>query len=170
MISAPALMPDIIAKVAFDPSSRFHIEIAGVGVADKIANPTGVANLTPFATNSKFGGGGSVNLNAEVVKNFRLIANTFWDDGAGRYIFGQAPDFIIRANGTISLMHSASTVMGFETTLGKTLLFGYYGGVYINQDMALMTLTGRRRSATARSRATARTGPCRKSPSAPTGR
>ncbi len=136
VISAPALMPDIIAKVAFDPSSRFHIEIAGVGVADKIANPTGVANLTPFATNSKFGGGGSVNLNAEVVKNFRLIANTFWDDGAGRYIFGQAPDFIVRANGTISLMHSASTVMGFETTLGKTLLFGYYGGVYVNQDIA----------------------------------
>ena len=71
MISAPALMPDIIAKLAFDPTSRFHSKSPAWSVADKIANPTGVANLTPFATNSKFGGGGSVNLNSEVVKNFR---------------------------------------------------------------------------------------------------
>jgi hypothetical protein len=134
VISAPALMPDLIAKLAFDPSSRLHFELVGIGVADKIANPTGVTGLTPFATNTAFGGGGEANLNAEVVKNLRLIVNTFWSDGAGRYVFGQAPDFMIRNNGTISLMHSASGVGGFEATAGKALLFAYYGGVYIPQD------------------------------------
>lgn len=139
VISAPALMPDISVKLAFDPTSRFHAEIAGVLVADKIANPTGVATLTPFATNTAVGGGGSVNLNAEVVKNVRFILNTFWSDGAGRYIFGQAPDFMIRSNGDISLIHSASTVTGFEATAGKALLFGYYGGIYIPQDISYDT-------------------------------
>lgn len=137
VISAPALMPDMIAKLAFDPSSRLHFELVGIGVADKIANPTGVTGLTPFATYTKFGGGGEANLNAGITKNVHLIVNSFWSDGAGRYVFGQAPDFIIRANGSISLVHSASTVAGFEATFGRTLYYTYYGGVYIGKDMAL---------------------------------
>jgi hypothetical protein len=133
-ISSAALFPDIIAKLAIDPTSRFHFEIVGVEIANKIAYP---GPNTTFPTNSKVGGGGSVNLNFEVVKNLRLIANTFYSDGGGRYIFGQAPDFIVRANGTVSLVHSASTVMGFEANVGKTLFYGYYGGVYIGRDTAL---------------------------------
>jgi hypothetical protein len=130
-------MPDIIAKLAFDPNSRLHFEIAGIGVSDKIANPTGVTGLTPFATNSKFGGGGEANLNAGITKNVRFLLNTFWSDGAGRYVFGQAPDFMVRSNGSISLMHSASTVTGLEATVGKTLFYGYYGGVYVPRNVAL---------------------------------
>jgi hypothetical protein len=34
-------------------------------------------------------------------------------------------------------VHSASTVTGLEITAGKTLLYGYYGGVYIGRNMAL---------------------------------
>ncbi len=131
VISSAALFPDIIAKLAFDPSSRFHFEIAGVGIADKIAYPVS----GQFPTSTTYGGGGSVNLNAEVVKNLRLIATSFWSDGGGRYIFGQAPDFIIRANGTPSLLHSGSGTGGFEATTGKALWFGYYGGVYIGRDI-----------------------------------
>jgi hypothetical protein len=133
VISSAAVAPDIIAKLAFDPSSRIHFEIAGVEIADKIAYPIGTA---PYPTNSKVGGGGSANLSVKVTKNFTLLTNNFYSSGGGRYIFGQAPDFIIRANGTISLVHSASTVTGFEATAGKTLFYGYYGGVYIGRDMA----------------------------------
>jgi len=39
VISAAALMPDILAKLAIDPTSRFHAEVAGVLIADKIAYP-----------------------------------------------------------------------------------------------------------------------------------
>jgi hypothetical protein len=135
VISSAALFPDVIAKLAFDPSSRVHFEVDGVGIADKIAYPIS----GQFPNSTTYGGGGGVNANVEVVKNFRLIANTFWSDGGGRYIFGQAPDFAIRANGTPSLIHSGSGVAGFEATAGKMLLFGYYGGVYIGRDMLLDT-------------------------------
>jgi hypothetical protein len=133
-ISSAALAPDIIAKLAIDPSKRFHFEIDGVEIADKIAYPVGTA---PYPTFSKVGGGGSVNLSFELVKNFRILTNNFYSDGGGRYIFGQAPDFIIRSNGSLSLVHSASTVTGFEANVGRTLYYGYYGGVYISQNLAL---------------------------------
>jgi hypothetical protein len=133
-ITAPALFPDVIAKLAFDPSSRFHFEIAGVEIANKIANP---ASTPAFQTNTKAGVGGSINLNYEVVKNVRLLTNNFWSDGGGRYIFGQAPDFILRSNGGISPVHSGSTVTGIEATVGKTLFYAYYGGVYIARNTAL---------------------------------
>ncbi len=116
-ISAAALFPDIIAKLAFDPTSRFHFEVDGVLIPNKIAFPVGTA---PFPTFSKVGGGGSINLSFALTKNFKLITNNFYSSGGGRYIFGQAPDFIIRSNGSLSLVHSASTVTGFESTLGKT--------------------------------------------------
>ena len=135
VISTPALHPDIIAKVAFDPNSKVHFEIAGVEITNKIANP-GSGVSPAFGTHTKAGGGGSVNLNVEVAKGFRLVTNNFWSDGGGRYIFGQAPDFLIRGNGDISLVHSASTVTGFEATVGKTLFYGYYGGVYIGKNLA----------------------------------
>jgi hypothetical protein len=133
VISAAALHPDIIAKLAFDPSRKFHIELAGVEVSNKIANPV---STPPFQTSSKAGGGGAVNLNFEVAKGVRLFTNNFLSAGAGRYIFGQAPDFMIRADGSLSLIRSGSTVTGIEATAGKTLLYGYYGGVYIPKNMA----------------------------------
>jgi len=133
VISSAALAPDIIAKLAFDPNSRFHFEIDGVEIANKFANP---ASTPAFQTNTKVGGGGSINLNVALTKNFRLLTNNFWSDGGGRYIFGEAPDFIIRGNGSLSLVHSASTVTGFEATAGKTLFYGYYGGVYVGKNLA----------------------------------
>jgi hypothetical protein len=134
VISSAALMPDIIAKLAFDPTPKFHAEIDGVMIANKIAYPiTGPA----FPTNTTVGGGGSINLGFDVAPGVRIVTNNYYSDGGGRYIFGQAPDFIIRANGTASLVHSGSTVTGFEITAGKTLYYAYYGGVYIGKNMAL---------------------------------
>jgi hypothetical protein len=135
-ISSAALAPDVIAKLAFDPSSKFHLEFAGVEIANKIANP---ASTPAFQTYSKVGGAGSVNLSFELAKGFRILTNNYWGAGGGRYIFGQAPDFIIRGDGSLSLVHSGSTVSGFEWTAGRNLLYGYYGGVYIAKNMALDT-------------------------------
>ena len=134
VISSAALAPDIIAKLAFDPSKKVHFEVAGVEIANKIANP---ASSPAFKTFTKVGGGGSVNLGVELMPNVRLVTNNFWSAGGGRYIFGQAPDFMIRSDGSLSLVHSASTVTGLEITARKTLFYGYYGGVYIGKNMAL---------------------------------
>jgi hypothetical protein len=133
-ISAAALHPDIIAKLALDPSSKFHIELVGLETTAKISDPVSVP---AFQTNSKVGGGGALNFNFELFKGFRIFDNNYYSSGGGRYIFGEAPDFMIRANGTISLIHSASTVAGFEANAGKTLVYGYYGGVYIDKNLAL---------------------------------
>ena len=67
------------------------------------------------------------------------MTNNFWSDGGGRYIFGQAPDLIARANGSISLIHSSSTVSGFEYTYKNTNLFAYYGGLYVGRNVAIDT-------------------------------
>ena len=131
-LSTPNLTPDIIAKIAFDPTSRVHFEIAGIerNFRDWVSS-----------TNTKFttaGGGGSINGNFEVVKNFRLVTNNYWSDGGGRYLFGQAPDVVIRSDGGISPVHSGGTVDGFEANITKNfLLYSYYGAVYVGRNAAL---------------------------------
>jgi hypothetical protein len=135
-LSLPNVHPDIISKLAFDPSSRVHIEIGGVLDTVKLYNPTAPPLPGARQTFTKTGGGGQVNANFEVVKNFRLFTNNFWSDGAGRYIFGEAPNFIVRADGSPSMVHSGSTVDGFEWTMGKSLIYGYYGGIYVGRNTA----------------------------------
>jgi hypothetical protein len=138
VLAAPTLHPDFIAKIAFDPSSRFHGEIAGIERSFKILNPT---NLALGQTSTKAGGGIQVGLNGEIFKNFRLITTNYWSDGGGRYLFGQAPDLIVRANGNLSLVHSGGTIDGFETRIWKNnlLLYAYYSGIYIGRNTALDT-------------------------------
>jgi hypothetical protein len=75
----------------------------------------------------------------EIFKGLRLLTNNFWSDGGGRYIFGQAPDLVANANGSISLLHSGSTVTGFEYTNKNTLIFAYYGGIMIGRDIVIDT-------------------------------
>jgi len=132
----PNLVPDLQAKIAFDPKvngNLFHIEFAGFLSTFKTYNPLTSLSYT------KEGGGGEANFNLELVKNFHLIVNTFLSDGGGRYLFGQAPDLIIQANGAPSPLHAESTVDGFEYTTHNTLFFAYYGGDYIGKDVALDT-------------------------------
>jgi len=142
-LNAPNLTPDFIAKVALDPSKRVHFEIGGVERNFKLWYPgvaaTATATAIPPATFTAAGGGGFVNLHVEIFKGFRLITNNFFSDGGGRYIFGQAPDLIAHANGSISLIHSSSTVTGFEYTQKNTVIFGYYGGIYVGRNSAVDT-------------------------------
>jgi hypothetical protein len=130
-ITIPSVHPDIIAKIAIEPVRPVHFEIAGIESTFKTFNPTTQQYFTVA------GGGGAVNANVAVTKNLRLITNNFWSDGEGRYIFGQAPDLIIRADGSPSLVHSGSTVDGFEAQAGKFQFYTYYGGTYIGRDVAL---------------------------------
>ncbi|HEV2352444.1 MAG TPA: hypothetical protein VG028_21620 [Terriglobia bacterium] len=127
----PNVAPDFIAKLALDPSSRIHLEAGGIERNFKVWNPT------TSTTYSAAGGGGFANANVELFKGFRLLTNNFISDGGGRYIFGQAPDLIAHADGSISLIHADSTVTGFEATQKNTLVFGYYGGIYIGRNVAI---------------------------------
>ncbi len=134
----PNVHPDFIAKLALDPSSRVHFEVAGIERTFKVWNTT-TGNQYSGKYSTKAGGGGSVNANFEVVKNLRLVTNNYWSDGGGRYMFGQAPDVAVRADGSLSPIHSGGTVDGFEAVLGKTLLYAYYGGIFIGKNVVVDT-------------------------------
>jgi hypothetical protein len=90
VLSTPTVMPDIIAKLAFDPSPRFHFEVGGIVSKYKIWNPlTGTA---PGAGQhfSTTGGGVQVGINGAVTKNFRLITTNFFDDGEAKAAISSA--------------------------------------------------------------------------------
>lgn len=137
--SVPNSMPDIIGKIAFEGhpgGKQQHLEIAGLVRHFKYFNP--LSNSGIGQTFSATGGGGSVNGNFEILKNVKLIANTFFSDGGGRYLFGMAPDLVLRANGSLSLVHSFSTLDGIEANITKNLLlYSYYSGVYTGRNSVL---------------------------------
>ena len=139
--NVPNLHPDVIGKIALDPmvgDKLFHIEFAGVVRSFKVLT-------APIAgkTNTTTGGAGAINFNLEIFKNFHLISNNYWGTGGGRYIFGQAPDVTVRADGSLATLNSGSTVDGFEATIHNTLLYGYYGGVYVDHSIIIDPATGK---------------------------
>jgi len=137
----PNLHPDIIAKTAFDWTTwgrSFHLDIAGI--ARSFKDYQNIA--APHDTNTITGGGGSVNLNFEVLRGFHLIGNSFYSDGGARYIGALGPDVVVRPNGTLSAVHSGSGIGGFEWQTTKNLLIdGYYSGAYFERNYALTTST-----------------------------
>ena len=134
--SAPNLHPDIVFKGAYDGhvgDKLMHVEAAGLIRSFKFVN--GAGSPVKYTSSTATAASGEVNGNFEVAKNFHIIANTFFGSGNGRYIFAQAPDVVIRADGSVSPLHSYSTVDGFEVNLRKnTLLYAYYGGIYIDRN------------------------------------
>jgi hypothetical protein len=140
-LNAPNTHPDIIAKIAFDPKMpaghSLHFEIGAMERTFRTYNPnTGQHFMTA-------GGGVQANLNIELVKGFRFVTNNFWSDGGGRYIFGQAPDLVVRGDGSVGLLHSGSTVTGFEYTKGNTMLYAYYGGVHVGRNVVIDPANGK---------------------------
>jgi hypothetical protein len=145
-LAVPNVAPDIIVKAAYDGHAGDkleHVEIAGLVSNFKDFVPTTVTNAVP-GTHTATGFGGSVNFNLEVIKNLHLISNNFWSQGGGRFMLGEAPDLVVRPNGSISPVHSGSTVDGFEAQITpNTLLAAYYGGVFVSKDVAFdNTATG----------------------------
>jgi hypothetical protein len=143
----PNVMPDFIPKIAYDTNwngKHLHIEAAGLITGKKITFlPIPQSGSGGFDSSVKFGAGGSVNLNLELLKGLHLIANTFYSDGGGRYIFGMAPDTVVRplvnSSGVTvaqpSLVHSGSAIGGLEYQVNdKTQFATYYGGVYAQRN------------------------------------
>jgi hypothetical protein len=130
-VQLPRLVPDVIGKIAFDPSSRAHVELVGVAGGIRLFNPLTQQHF------SQGQNGGSVNGNFEIVKDLRLATNNFWSAGEGRYLFGVAPDFILGADGDPSIIHSGSTVTGFEYKHKDSQFYLYYGGIYIKRNTAI---------------------------------
>jgi len=134
--TVPNVRPDIVAKIAYDTrisGKGFHFELAGFSrqfrtspAAGKYFDAQGV--------------GGSGDMLLEVAKNFRLIATGFYGSGGGRYLVGLGPDFIVGPDGSISPVHSAGGIAGFEyAPNAKSQWFGYYGGTYFDRNYVMVS-------------------------------
>jgi hypothetical protein len=141
---APNMHPDVISKVAYDTDlggKHFHAEAAGLLTSVKITDLSGGA----FVSHTKTGAGAEAAVNLEVVKNLRFVANAFYSDGGGRYIFGMGPQAVVVPNaaGTdvdISMVHAGSGIVGFEAQVTpKTLFSAYYGGAYFQRNFFVDT-------------------------------
>jgi len=135
----PNLFPDVIAKIAYDPvvdGKHMHVEAAGIMSQFKLFTPA--TSVTPAFHETATGGGGSVNFNLELVKNFHLILNDTFGDGTGRYIFGLGPSLIVKPDGSPGLVHAYSGLGGFEwQPNSKLLLYAYYGGAYFQKNYGI---------------------------------
>ncbi len=130
-LSVPDAHPDVIAKVALDPNSKLHFEVAGLFRTFRVYNPLDANHYTSH------GFGGSANVNFEIAKGVRVVSNNYWSDGGGRWIFGLAPDLIVRPDGSLSPIHSGSTVDGIEVQAKNTQFYAYYGGTFIRPNTAV---------------------------------
>jgi len=140
-VNAPQLAPDVIVKIALDPSPKFHFEIGGVERQFRVAVSSTTSNTSPVVHQRLTGGGGFVNLNFQLFPGFRVLTNNYWSQAGGRYIFGQVPDLIVNPNGSLSPIKTASTVSGIEYTHKNTFLYAYYGGIYVYRNIGLVGTT-----------------------------
>ena len=140
--AVPNLHPDVIVKAAYDSElghRPFHVEVAGLIRSFKVFNTL----VTPNSTNTITGGGGSINLNLQLIKNLTLIGNSFYSDGGGRYLGGLGPDAIVKANGTLSAVHSGGGIGGLEWQATRKYMFdAYYGGAYFQRNFDALPTTG----------------------------
>jgi hypothetical protein len=140
--AVPNLHPDIIVKAAYDSKLMrrpFHVEVAGLIRSFRVLNTL----VTPNRVDTITGGGGSINLNLQLIKNLTLIANSFYSDGGGRYLGGLGPDAIVKANGTLSAVHSGGGIGGLEWQASRRYMFdAYYGAVYFQRNFGALPTAG----------------------------
>lgn len=143
------LAPDLIAKIALDPSIG-HFELYGVArffrdrifpneTLVKTTNPaTGVTTVTVGGTSagayndSTVGGGlgGSARFHT-FEKKVDIGIKGLWGDGTSRYGAEQLPDLTLDPLGRIALLHNFSAMGFIEATVTPRMqLYAYYGGDY----------------------------------------
>ena len=135
-LAVPNAHPDVIGKIAFDPGPKTHVEVAGLFRTFRVYNPVSAATFTTH------GFGGSFNAGFQLAKRLRVFTNNYLSDGGGRWIFGLAPDLVVRPDGSLSALHASATLDGVELQLHRTLLYGYYGGTFIGSSIGIDS-TGR---------------------------
>ncbi len=128
----PTVTPDIIAKVAFDPSSRFHLEVAGIERNFKTVNPALLTSTSPTT-----GGGVELRHQCRNLQGLPLDQHRLLERRRRPLPLrpGARPDRSRRRHP--EPVHSGGFIGGFEETIKNTLLYAYYGGDYIGRDVAI---------------------------------
>jgi hypothetical protein len=126
-LAVPNLMPDIVTRVAFNPTPAFHVDLGGVVRAFR-------HTVAPYETDfHEVGGGVSVNARVNPTRGTRVIGQLASGAGLGRYVGGLAPDVAFRRDGSIAPVPTTSWVTGVEQTVSSHVsVAGYYSGVHID--------------------------------------
>jgi len=123
-LNVPNLMTDIVTRVAFNPIKPLHVDVGGVVRAFR-------HTVAPYDTDFKdVGGGASINARLNLTEGTKLILQSGFGSGVGRYIGGLVPDATFRRDGSINTIGSMAWVTGIEQRVSTRLsLSGYYSGV-----------------------------------------
>jgi len=127
-LDTPNLLPDFSSRIAFNPRSAVHLDVGGVV---RVFRHT----IAPYTDSfHQIGGGISANANVRPTATTRLLVQSSFGSGMGRYIGGLAPDVAFHPDGSIQLIGTKSWVAGVEQKVTKRAsVAGYYSGVSIDQ-------------------------------------
>jgi hypothetical protein len=133
-LRVPNLMPDLVSRVAFNPFKSVHLDVGGVV---RVFRHT----VAPYVDDFKAAGGGaSLNARLKLTAGTKLLMQSAFGSGLGRYIGGLVPDAAFRRDGSISTIGTTSWVGGIEQTLSPRLsLGGYYSGLDADDNFDLDT-------------------------------
>ena len=133
-LQVPNLMTDIVTRVAFNPLKALHVDVGGVV---RVFRHT----VAPYDDDFKdVGGGASINARYNVTAGTKLLMQTGFGSGLGRYIGGLVPDVAFRRDGSIGAIGTTSWVGGVEQKVSPTVsLAGYYSGLDTDASFDLDT-------------------------------
>ena len=116
--------------------ARVHVEMAGLlrGSSEDLGFRS-EQRLSSTAT----GRGGSINANVALTQAVASGEQQFLGRCGGRYLFGQAPDVVVRADGksVADGQFGRGFNEGFELTVKKWLWYSYYGNIYVERAQLL---------------------------------
>ena len=121
-------------RVAFNPVKPLHVDVGGVV---RVFRHT----VSPYDDDFKdVGGGASINARYNLTAGTKLLMQTGFGSGFGRYIGGLVPDATFRRDGSIRSIGTTSWVGGVEQKISPTLsLAGYYSGLDTDASFDLDT-------------------------------
>jgi hypothetical protein len=131
-LNVPNLMPDIVTRVAVNPTAAVHVDVGGVF---RVFRHT----VEPYDTTFRdLGGGVSVNGRVNATTHTKLIGQFAIGAGLGRYIGGLVPDVTFTADSSIKPLGTTAWVAGIEQQVSSVVsLAGYYSGVDTEDGVAV---------------------------------
>jgi hypothetical protein len=131
-LSVPNLMPDVVSRIALNPTPALHVDVGGVLRAFR-------HTLQPYNDSIRHVGGG-VNANARVnaAASTVLVGQLAFGTGLGRYIGGLVPDVCISADGAIHPIGTSAWVAGLEQKVSSFVsLAAYDSGVHADSNYSV---------------------------------
>jgi hypothetical protein len=137
--------PDLVVKGTYDIPKVAHFEVGALGrwFRDRyypnqtLATPSAAGALN----NTKFGGGGFVNIRVSATKYLDVGIHGLGGTGVGRYGTAGLPDVTVHPDGTFEPIKAYQGLISLEAhPTPKLDVFGYAGSEYAQRTVYLSTL------------------------------